>query len=63
MILRNLAPKMKIPWTVPFQLDDPPVVPTTLGKMMELRCVTAVIRHGDRTPKNKESLIKFYISL
>lgn len=24
-----------------------------LGKMMELRCVTAIIRHGDRTPKQK----------
>lgn len=38
---------------IPFQLDDPPIVPTTFGKMMELRCVTAVIRHGDRTPKQK----------
>jgi inositol hexakisphosphate/diphosphoinositol-pentakisphosphate kinase len=53
MILRNLAPKLKIPWTVPFQLDDPPLIPTTIGKMMELRCVTAIIRHGDRTPKQK----------
>lgn len=53
MILRNLAPKMHIPWEVPFQLDDPPIMPTTFGKMMELRCVTAVIRHGDRTPKQK----------
>lgn len=26
MILRNLAPKMDIPWSVPFQLDDPPIV-------------------------------------
>jgi inositol-hexakisphosphate/diphosphoinositol-pentakisphosphate 1-kinase len=53
MILRTLAPKMHIPWSVPFQLDDPPIVETTFGKMMELRCVTAVIRHGDRTPKQK----------
>jgi len=53
MILRNLAPKMNLPWAIPFQLDDPPVVPTTIGKMMELRCVTAIIRHGDRTPKQK----------
>lgn len=44
---------MQIPWMIPFQLDDPPIVPTTFGKMMELRCVTAVIRHGDRTPKQK----------
>ncbi|KAK4884538.1 hypothetical protein RN001_000809 [Aquatica leii] len=53
MILRQLAPTLHIPWSVPFQLDDPPIVPTTFGKMMELRCVVAVIRHGDRTPKQK----------
>lgn len=33
MILRELAPTMQIPWTMPFQLDDPPIVPTTVGKM------------------------------
>jgi len=56
MILRELAPTLHIPWTMPFQLDDPPIVPTTVGKMMELRCVVAVIRHGDRTPKQKMKL-------
>ena len=56
MILRKLAPTLHIPWTIPFQLDDPPIVPTTFGKMMELRCVVAVIRHGDRTPKQKMKL-------
>lgn len=29
MILRELAPTLHIPWSVPFQLDDPPIVPTT----------------------------------
>lgn len=33
MILRELAPTLHIPWTMPFQLDDPPIVPTTVGKM------------------------------
>lgn len=33
MILRELAPTLHIPWSVPFQLDDPPIVPTTFGKM------------------------------
>nr|XP_036227092.1 inositol hexakisphosphate and diphosphoinositol-pentakisphosphate kinase isoform X13 [Bactrocera oleae] len=56
MILRELTPTLHIPWLVPFQLDDPPIVPTTFGKMMELRCVVAVIRHGDRTPKQKMKL-------
>ncbi|KAI1280528.1 Inositol hexakisphosphate and diphosphoinositol-pentakisphosphate kinase [Halotydeus destructor] len=52
-IMRSLAPQLHIPWSVPFQLDDPPIVPTTFGKMMELRCVIAIVRHGDRTPKQK----------
>ena len=56
MILRELAPQLQIPWTMPFQLDDPPIVPTTVGKMMELRCVVGVVRHGDRTPKQKMKL-------
>ena len=37
MILRELSPQLQIPWNMPFQLDDPPIVPTTVGKMMELR--------------------------
>jgi inositol hexakisphosphate/diphosphoinositol-pentakisphosphate kinase len=53
MILRALAPQLRIPWSVPFQLDDPPIVPTTFGRMMELCCAIAIIRHGDRTPKQK----------
>ncbi|KAG8178546.1 hypothetical protein JTE90_015916 [Oedothorax gibbosus] len=61
MILRELTPQLHIPWSMPFQLDDPPIVPTTFGKMMELRCVVAVIRHGDRTPKQKMKMeVKHY---
>ncbi|GAU99688.1 hypothetical protein RvY_10649 [Ramazzottius varieornatus] len=51
--LRKLAPELHIPWARPYQLEDPPIVTTTQGKMMELRCVVAVMRHGDRTPKQK----------
>ena len=64
MVLRTLAPQLHIPWSIPFQLDDPPIVATTFGKMMELRCVIAVIRHGDRTPKQKMKMevkhVKFF---
>nr|XP_039247814.1 inositol hexakisphosphate and diphosphoinositol-pentakisphosphate kinase 2-like isoform X3 [Styela clava] len=52
IIIRNLAPQFHIPWSIPTD-DDIPIVPTTSGTMMELRCVIAVIRHGDRTPKQK----------
>ena len=58
IILRELAPY----WLTQVVLDplDIPIVPPVLGQldptqqsMMELRCVVAVIRHGDRTPKQK----------
>ncbi|XP_071825202.1 inositol hexakisphosphate and diphosphoinositol-pentakisphosphate kinase 2-like isoform X2 [Apostichopus japonicus] len=53
LIMRKIAPKYNIPWQM-FTLDEEiPFVPTTHGTMMELRCVIAVIRHGDRTPKQK----------
>lgn len=43
MILRELAPTLHIPWSVPFQLDDPPIVPTTFGKMLvKLRFSTII---------------------
>ncbi|CAC5392742.1 PPIP5K [Mytilus coruscus] len=53
MIMRAKAPQLHIPWVLGSAPEDIPVVPTTSGSMMELRCVVAVIRHGDRTPKQK----------
>ncbi|KAL3885371.1 hypothetical protein ACJMK2_025442, partial [Sinanodonta woodiana] len=55
MIMRALAPQLHIPMQMVLGAapEDIPVVPTTSGSMMELRCVAAVIRHGDRTPKQK----------
>lgn len=53
MIMRELAPSFSIPYPLAYQPEDPPFVPTAFGTRMELRCVIAVIRHGDRTPKQK----------
>ncbi|XP_072258589.1 inositol hexakisphosphate and diphosphoinositol-pentakisphosphate kinase 1 isoform X3 [Pyxicephalus adspersus] len=53
IIMRELAPQFQIPWSIPTEAEDIPIVPTTSGTMMELRCVIAIIRHGDRTPKQK----------
>ncbi|XP_074489969.1 inositol hexakisphosphate and diphosphoinositol-pentakisphosphate kinase 2 isoform X6 [Sebastes fasciatus] len=53
MVMRELAPLFHIPWSIPMEAEDIPIVPTTSGTMMELRCVIAIIRHGDRTPKQK----------
>ena len=52
-IMRELAPTFSIPYPLAYQPEDPPFVPTAFGTRMELRCVIAVIRHGDRTPKQK----------
>ncbi|XP_068178472.1 inositol hexakisphosphate and diphosphoinositol-pentakisphosphate kinase 2 isoform X8 [Antennarius striatus] len=53
LVMRELAPQFQIPWSIPTEAEDIPIVPTTSGTMMELRCVIAIIRHGDRTPKQK----------
>ncbi|XP_032807718.1 inositol hexakisphosphate and diphosphoinositol-pentakisphosphate kinase 2-like isoform X5 [Petromyzon marinus] len=53
IIMRELGSQFHIPWSIPTEAEDIPIVPTTSGTMMELRCVIAVIRHGDRTPKQK----------
>jgi inositol hexakisphosphate/diphosphoinositol-pentakisphosphate kinase len=54
MILKEIAPQRHIPYkSIAYMAEDHPIVPTTYGTMMELRCVIAVMRHGDRTPKQK----------
>lgn len=42
-MMRRLAPMLSIPWIPPYQPDDPPLVNTTVGSMMELRWFVALI--------------------
>lgn len=62
IIFQNLAPQFWIPNPLIYQLptmppyEEEPVM-TTEGTMLELRCVVAIIRHGDRTPKQKMKMI------
>jgi len=59
IILQNLAPQLWIPNPLIYQgpsYEEEPVM-TTEGTMLELRCVVAIIRHGDRTPKQKMKMI------
>ncbi|BFZ18674.1 hypothetical protein BsWGS_21714 [Bradybaena similaris] len=53
LVMRACCPQLHIPYPMCTAPEDIPVVQTTSGSMMELRCVIAVIRHGDRTPKQK----------
>ncbi|KAL8475614.1 hypothetical protein ACS0TY_028323 [Phlomoides rotata] len=69
MFLEAKAPHLSstIPPTLPWKVNEP-VQPTegltrqgsgiigTFGQAEELRCVIAIIRHGDRTPKQKVKL-------
>ncbi|KAL8624659.1 hypothetical protein ACOMHN_038205 [Nucella lapillus] len=53
LMLRAVCPTLHIPYPLGPAPEDDPVVPTTSGQMMELRCVVALVRHGERTPKQK----------
>ncbi|OAF71141.1 hypothetical protein A3Q56_01098 [Intoshia linei] len=64
MILRKLAPALKLPYSIDYHQEDIRKIVTSSGDMMELRCIIAVMRHGDRTPKQKMKMqvynSKFY---
>lgn len=33
MVMRELAPQLHIPWSIPMESEDIPIVPTTSGTM------------------------------
>jgi len=51
-ILQQLAPQLYKPYEIDTEGEDRPTEPLE-GTMLELRCVVGIIRHGDRTPKQK----------
>ena len=52
LIAHTLAPQLYKPYNfaVPEEIGKAEVME---GTMLELRCVVGIIRHGDRTPKQK----------
>ena len=55
MILFELAPQLYMPYNPDYGIEDLPPEEREVeeGTMLELRCVVGIIRHGDRTPKQK----------
>lgn len=52
LIVQELAPQLYKPYNLDVQ-EEIPTVEALEGTMLELRCVVGIIRHGDRTPKQK----------
>ncbi len=43
MVMRELAPQFHIPWSIPMEAEDIPIVPTTSGTMYVLKNTTSSI--------------------
>ncbi|XP_074614886.1 inositol hexakisphosphate and diphosphoinositol-pentakisphosphate kinase 2-like isoform X2 [Acropora palmata] len=52
LVVQELAPQLYKPYNLDVQ-EEIPAVEAVEGAMLELRCVVGIIRHGDRTPKQK----------
>ena len=59
MILLELAPQLYMPYTPDYSAEDmsPKEREAEDGSNLELRCVVGIIRHGDRTPKQKLKMV------
>lgn len=55
MILLELAPQLYMPYNPDYVIEDMPPEEGEYNEdnKLELLCVVGIIRHGDRTPKQK----------
>lgn len=60
MIFRHYRMAVAYPRSHSVTCSPTPLLPSPAAQSLELRCVVAVVRHGDRTPKQKIKLQVFH---
>ncbi|XP_015243574.1 PREDICTED: inositol hexakisphosphate and diphosphoinositol-pentakisphosphate kinase 1-like [Cyprinodon variegatus] len=63
MVMRELAPQLHIPWSIPMEAEDIPIVPTTSGTMYEVLDIARLLlvelgQHNDCEIEEKKSKLE-----